>query len=201
MDLSGGNPNPYRIVPSAYNPGNIGANVTTVNQATGVVGGISVGAGPTSLEFRYVAPDTRPCSVDVSTDGTSWTRSTDSGGAFQRSLLVSALNPNTAYQYRLMCYFDQAAAYEFLPDQITTGTATTATALARTVFETFTLPTGAAAAAFSFVAADGSVVNQTCNTSPCAVGLGVGTWTRKLVFQTAGSAVVGSPSATEIKVP
>jgi len=40
MNLAGGNPNPYAIVPSRYNPGNLGANVTAVNQATGVVQGI-----------------------------------------------------------------------------------------------------------------------------------------------------------------
>jgi len=121
MNLAGGNPNPYAIVPSFYNPGNIGANVTTVNQATGVVQGISVNNGPTSLTFSYAAPDTRACSVDISSDGIAWVRMTDSGGAFSRSLTFTGLNANTTYRYRIMCYFDQSPQYEFLPNQITSG--------------------------------------------------------------------------------
>jgi hypothetical protein len=201
MNLAGGNPNPYAIVPSRYNPGNLGANVTSVNQATGVVQGITVNQGPTSLTFSYAAPDIRACSVDVSSDGTAWTRMTDNGGAFSRSLTFTGLAANTTYQYRIMCYFDQSAAYEFLSSQITSGTVTTAANIATTVFQTFTLPQGATKAVFAFSAPDGSMVNQTCPTSPCSVNLSAGNWTRTLTFQTDNSVAVGTTSATKINIP
>jgi hypothetical protein len=40
-------------------------------------------------------------------------------------LSIRGLGPGSSYQYRIMCYFDQSAQYEFQPDQITTGTFTT----------------------------------------------------------------------------
>ena len=201
MNLAGGNPNPYAIVPSVYNPGNLGANVTTVNQATGIVQAISVNNSPTSLTFSYAAPDVRSCSVDISSDGTTWARMTDSGGAFSRSLTFTGLTANTAYQYRIMCYFDQAAAYEFLPRQITSGTSTTAANIATTIYQTFTLPSGASKAVFAFVASDGTTVRQTCSGSPCSVNLSPGNWTRMLTFETDSSVAVGTTSATKIYVP
>jgi hypothetical protein len=200
MNLAGGNPNPYTIVPSFYNPGNIGANVTTVNQATGVVQGISVNNGPTSLTFSYAAPDNRACSVDVSSDGTAWARMTDSGGAFARSLTFTGLTPNTTYRYRILCYFDQSAAYEFLSSQITSGTVTTASNIATTVYQTFTLPSGASKAVFAFTASDGTTVRQSCSSSPCGVNLIPGNWTRTLIFETSNSVTVGTISSVEITV-
>jgi hypothetical protein len=187
-------------VPSRYKPGNIGANVTTVNQAAGVVQGISVTNGPASLGFSYVAPDSRACSVDISSDGTTWTRMTDNGGGFQRSLTFSGLTANTSYHYRILCYFDQSASYEFLPSEVTSGTATTTTSIATAVYQTFTLPSGASKAVFSFVDSNGSTVNQTCSSSPCSVSLSSGNWKRTLTFQTAGSVPVGTTSYVDIKV-
>jgi hypothetical protein len=200
MNLAGGNPNPYTIVPSFYNPGNIGANVITVNQATGVVQGISVNNGPTSLTFGYAAPDSRACSVDISSDGATWARMTDSGGAFARSLTFTGLTANTNYQYRIMCYFDQSAAYEFLPSQITSGTVTTAANIATTVYQTFTLPSGASKAVFAFAAANGTTVHQTCSSSPCSVSLSPGNWTRTLTFETSDSVPVGTTSSEGITI-
>jgi hypothetical protein len=201
MNLAGGNPNPYAIVPGIYNPGNVGANVTTVNQATGVVQAILVNKGPTSVTFSYAAPDIRACSVDVSPDGMTWSRMTDSGGAFSRSQTFTGLAPNTTYQYRIMCYFDQSAAYEFLSSQITSGSVTTAANIATTVFQTFTLPPGASKAVFAFAAPDGTTVHQTCSSSPCSVNLSSGSWTRTLAFETDDSVAVGTTSATRINVP
>ncbi len=200
MNLAGGNPNPYAIVPSVYNPGNLGANVTAVNQATGVVQGISVNNGPTSLTFSYAAPDNRACSVDIGSAGSTWSRMTDSGGAFARSLTFTGLTPNTVYQYRVMCYFDQSAAYEFLPAQITSGTITTAANIATTVYQTFTLPPGASKAVFAFAASNGTTVNQTCSSSPCTVNLSPGNWTRTLTFETSDSLPVGTLSSVDVKI-
>jgi hypothetical protein len=200
MNLTGGNPKPYTIVPSVYNPGNIGANVTIVNQAAGVVQGVSLNKGPSFLQFSYVAPDTRVCSVDISPDGTTWSRMTDSGGSFSRSLTFTGLTPNTPYQYRIMCYFDQSAAYEFLPSEITSGTIITATGTPRVVFQNFTLPPGASKAVFVFTGPAGSPVTQTCFTSPCSVNLDIGTWSRTVTFETNSSSIVGVPSTTSISV-
>jgi hypothetical protein len=200
MNLAGGNPNPYTIVPSVYNPGNLGANVTLVNQATGVVQDISVSNGPASLTFSYAAPDNRACSVDISSDGSKWARMTDSGGAFARSLTFTGLAANTTYQYRIMCYFDQSAAYEFLSSQITSGAVKTAANIATTVFQTFTLPSGASKAVFAFTALDGTTVRQTCSSSPCSVNLSPGNWTRTLTFETSDSVPVGATSSGDIKI-
>lgn len=200
MDLASGNPKPYTIVPSIYNPGNIGANVTLVNQAAGVVEGISLNKGPGFLQFSYIAPDTRACSVDISPDGMAWSRMTDTGGSFSRSLTFTGLTPNTPYQYRIMCYFDQSAAYEFLPSEITSGTIVTSVGTPRVVFQNFKLPAGATKAVFDFTGADGSQVSQTCLSSPCSVNLDVGTWTRTLTFETNSSSIVGVKSTTNIAV-
>lgn len=200
MDLTAGNPKPYTIVPSVYNPGNIGANVTLVNQAAGVVQGISLNKGPGFLQFSYIAPDTRACSVDISPDGTTWSRMTDSGGSFSRSLTFTGLTPNTPYQYRIMCYFEQSAAYEFLPSEITSGTIITSIGTPRVVFQNFTLPAAASKAVFDFAGPDGSHVVQTCFSSPCSVNLDAGTWTRTLTFETNSAAIVGARSVTAITV-
>jgi hypothetical protein len=110
----------YRIVPSAWNPGNIGANVDSISSATGTVTNIAVTPAATAVQFTYLAPDSRACSVDLSSGG-AWTRTTDNGGATNRSVSVRNLTPVQQYQYRIMCYFDQSAQYEFLPNQITTA--------------------------------------------------------------------------------
>jgi hypothetical protein len=99
-----------------------------------------------------------------------------------------------------MCYFDQSALYEFLPSEITSGTITTSVGTPRVVFQNFTLPAGATKAVFNFVGLDGSVVTQTCLSSPCSVNLDIGTWTRTLTFETNSSSVVGVPSTTGITV-
>jgi hypothetical protein len=111
----------YRIVPSAWNPGNIGADVDTITSATGTVTNIAATPAATSVQFTYTAPDTRICYVDVSPDGVNWTRTQDAGGAANRSLSVGNLGGGLTYQYRLMCYFDQSAQYEFPASQITSG--------------------------------------------------------------------------------
>jgi hypothetical protein len=121
------NPVTYRIVPSVWNPGNIGADVDSITSATGTVTNIAVSVSPsaTTAVFTYTAPDSRACSVDVISSNASATRTADSGGATSRLVSVSGLLPNSKYQYRVMCYFDQAAQYEFLPGQITTAAFTT----------------------------------------------------------------------------
>ncbi len=122
----------YRIVPSAWNPGDIGADVDSITSATGTVTNIGVRlsasrhrVGETttaSVLFTYTAPDARQCYVDLSSDGVSWNRTQDAGGTAGRTLTISGLTPGVNYQYRLMCYSDQSAQYEYLANQITSGT-------------------------------------------------------------------------------
>ncbi len=202
LNLAGGNPNPYTIVPTVYNPGILGANVTVVNQATGTVQGIVVSPGQTALNFAYVAPDSRACSVDVSPTGAgTWTRLTDSGGSLARTLTFTSLTASTAYDYRLQCYFDQTSTMEFLPGQITSGTISTAAASTRTVLTTFTLPSGATKVIVSFQGLQGSPVSATCTTSPCSVALvPVGFDTRTLEYQNVSSVRVGAVGTVTVKV-
>ena len=111
----------YRIVPSAWNPGNIGADVDAITSATGTVTNIAVTPTATSVQFSYTAPDSRACYVDTSPDGVNWTRTQDAGGAVNRSLSPGKLMRGITYHYRLMCYADQSADYEYIPGQITSG--------------------------------------------------------------------------------
>ncbi len=121
----------YRIVPSFWNPGNIGADVDSITSATGTATNIAVSASSTSAQFTYVAPDNRACSIDLTPNGLYWTRAMDQGGPTNRALSFTGLISGSKYQYRLMCYFDQSAQYEFLPGQITTGAFTTSRRLVR----------------------------------------------------------------------
>jgi hypothetical protein len=121
----------FRIVPSFWNPGNIGADVDSITSATGTVTDIAVSPSSTSAQFTYAAPDNRACSIDLTPNGLYWTRTTDQGGPTNRALSFTGLISGSKYQYRLMCYFDQSAQYEFLPGQITTGAFTTSRRLLR----------------------------------------------------------------------
>jgi len=115
------NPPTYRILASSWNPGNIGADTDAITAATGTVGNISVQPSAGSVQISYTAPDSRACYTDLSPDGASWTRSEDTAGALNRVLTIGGLMSSTVYQYRLMCYSDQSAQYEYLPGQITAG--------------------------------------------------------------------------------
>lgn len=113
----------YRSNLSSYNDGSQGANIDIINSTSGVVTGINISMSANGAVFSYTAPDTRACIVDTSTDsGVTWTRTTDSGGAQARNLLISGLF--ATFQYRLMCYMNQTATFEFQPNQITNGTFT-----------------------------------------------------------------------------
>jgi hypothetical protein len=99
-----------------------GADVGAIYAAMGVVRNIAMKAAATSATWTYNAPDTRACSVDVSSVDTTWNRTTDAGGATSRTLTVNSLSPGTNYNWRLICYFDQAASYDlWKPDEITSG--------------------------------------------------------------------------------
>ena len=82
-------------------------------------------AGISGAGFSYTAPDSRACAVDVSPDGSAWTRTMDAGGSRSRSVSVSSLAPATHYQYRILCYYEQVndrVLYtDYTADQITDG--------------------------------------------------------------------------------
>jgi hypothetical protein len=191
LNTSSGNPGLYRSVATSYNAGDRTANIDAVYAAAGIVSGISLTAGATSAQLRYVAPDSRACAVDVSPNGTTWTRTTDAAGARPRTLAITSLTASTAYQYRLMCYFDQTTAAEFASDEITTGTFTTTAAASRTVTQGFVLPTGATQILVTYTPFSGSAVTQTCTTSPCSLTVTSGAYTVTMQPQTGGAVSVG----------
>ena len=110
---------------TAYSTGDAGANLNAITSATGVVSDINIILSSSSVQFSYLAPDTRSCSLDTSRDGSTWTRIEDAGGLRPRQVRASGLIPSSTYQYRLMCYFDQTNDLEFAGDRITTGVFTT----------------------------------------------------------------------------
>jgi hypothetical protein len=203
LNLANGNPHNYPRVSTPWNAGTVGADVTIVDQATGVVNDIVLSTASTVLQVAYTAPDSRACYTDISTDGITWgTRTTDGGGAFARSVSFTGLTASTLYYYRLQCYFDQTAAFEFLPSQITSGTITTAASGTTTTNTTFTLPSGASKAIVSYAPLTGGTPSATCTTSPCAVtsvprGVNV---PRTIQYQTSGSVQVGAAGTVNVTV-
>jgi hypothetical protein len=190
----------FTTVASSYNSGSAGANIQSIYAAAGIVQNISVTPSTAALQFNYSAPDSRACSVDISPDGANWTRTTDGGGPSVRSLVVSNLTAGTAYQYRIMCYFDQQALYEFLPKQITSGTVATMLAANRTIQIAYQLPAGATQASITFTPIAGSPITQSCASSPCAITLGTGSYTRTITFQAANGTAVGAPSLVALTI-
>jgi hypothetical protein len=113
-----------------YNPQRIGADIDAQISAMGMVTGVKPPAPAFDFaEFSYTAPDARACAVDVSPDGVTWTRTTDSGGPAIRVVRVQGLHPSTQYQSRIVCYYTQqndGVLYtDYTPDEITTATFTT----------------------------------------------------------------------------
>lgn len=112
-------------VPASATPAGVDYGQLTIDQ--GLTTGIKVArSGEKGLMFNYTAPDARACSVDVSRDGSTWTRTTDTGGARARTLTVAGLTPLATYQYRILCYYEQVndgVLYtDYTADQTTNGT-------------------------------------------------------------------------------
>lgn len=98
----------------------VGANIATLENDAGIVRAISVVPTSTSITVSYTAPDTTACAVDSSQNaGTTWNRTTASGGSQSQSITVTGLTPSTATLYRLMCYSDQSAATFSFPSEAT----------------------------------------------------------------------------------
>lgn len=201
LSVSSGVPTDYAAPPSPYNPGTNGVNMQTLLSATGIVQQIAVYPSATVLTFKYLAPDASACSVDVSPDaGVTWTRFTDAGGSRGRSLNATSLTAATAYQYRIQCYFDQSATYEFLPSQITSATVTTSVVAGRTPKIGFTLPAGASKASVTMTPFSGSPVVTACASSPCTLTVAAGSYTQSIQPQTAGSVSVGPASSAVVTI-
>lgn len=197
-----GNPHDYPSAINVWNPATVGADVAIVDQATGTVNNIVLTTDATDIMVAYVAPDSRACSVRLSPHSAgTWTRMTDSGGAFSRSLTFGSLTASTSYDWNLECYSDQSAAFEYLPSQITSGMISTTASSTRTVITTFTLPATATKAIISFQGLAGSPVSGTYTSSPASTAsVPVGNVSRTITYQTSGSVNVGSPSTTTVKI-
>ncbi|HWC01079.1 MAG TPA: hypothetical protein VG672_30445 [Bryobacteraceae bacterium] len=110
----------------AVSGGSMGANLDDLQAAAGLVTGIlPVQVGRVGALFSYTAPDGNACSVDTSTDGITWARVSDGGGARSRVVTVSGLTPGTNYQYRILCAYEQVnddtLLTKYPDDQVTNG--------------------------------------------------------------------------------
>lgn len=108
-----------RVTPTAYNfSGAVGADIQGLITKLGIVKNIAASPRATSIQFTYTAPDSSACSVDTSPDGVTWTRTTDSGGARDRTLLVTELPSRTSISYRVMCYYSQSSPWFSFPSEL-----------------------------------------------------------------------------------
>ena len=188
-----------------------GANMNTLESALGIVSNISVQVASSAAIINYRAPDYRGCSVDLSSDGSIWTRQADLGGERQRSVMFASLTPGQPYQYRILCYFDQsegitAGWLAFPPDPsnlATDGTFTTFAVSLRNPAFAFSLATFAGSTAFKVTMTEPDGVTQysnTCATSPCVVSdVPVGDYSTVRQWM-AGSTVIASSDAQTVSV-
>ena len=193
-NINGGDPT---CTPTPQNPCAAGVNVQGLEAALGIVSNVVVRPGPSALQFSYIAPDSRMCSVDTSPDGVSWTRTSDSGGSRLRAILVSGLSASASYQYRLMCYYSQTPAWfsaawdktNLVTDGVSAGTTASGT---RTITVQFTPATGAASTKVTMTPLVGSAVSAICNSSPCAVPGVADGWNQQALEYWSGSGATGT---------
>ena len=192
----------YSIVATMSNAGNVGANLNAILSATGTVTNVSVALSASSAAVSYTAPDDRSCSVDVSPDGVTWTRTSDSGGIRQRSIPLTGLSAATPYNYRVLCYFEQLSPL-FAGSQITDGTFTTLAAGTRDPSFAFSLAEFSGSANFkvTMTAPDGVTrYANTCGASPCVLAnVPVGTYSTVQQWLN-GSTVIATSDAQEVAV-
>ncbi len=163
---------------------------------------------PTAALFKYKAPDTRACYVDMSKDGgLSWTRTNDGGGGQARTLRVTGLTQGSTYMYRILCYYEQAndgVLYtEYESDQNTSGSFRTPSAGIGKVLLEFTLPPnqGAAQMAVELQPLDGSsAVTHVCLESPCSFTAPVGDYTLTSRYLNPANVQVATGSAKTVSV-
>lgn len=204
----------WRCTPTAQSSCAAGANINTLESDLGIVSHISTRVASDSATISYLSPDTRACSVDISSDsGTTWTRQGDGGGVRSRSVAFTGLTASHGYQYRILCYFDQTEArtagwFAFPSDPSnleTAGTLTTLASATRTVAVPFSLSAFAGAVTFSvgLRAADGTSFyhNDTCTSGPtCSLsGVPVGDYTvSKRWLNGSGGVVAANDLTAEI---
>jgi hypothetical protein len=195
--LMGAATNDFTCTPTRANSCVAGANLQGLKSELGIVSNINVRVGASALQFDYVAPDARRCSVDTSADGASWTRTTDSGGARPRRITVSGLNSATNYQYRVMCYYDQTDPWFSYPSESTSmatnGMKTTAPAGSHDLAVRFRIPAQAATALVTVTGIGSAPVSQSCGASPCTVAnVPLGAAQMSIAYLSSGGAPVSS---------
>jgi hypothetical protein len=86
-----------------------GADINALESAQGKVGNVRVEYNMYSAKLSYIAPDSKACFVDYSTDARMLnpTRVSDGGGAVSRGVSMSGLNAGTLYYYRVDCASEQ----------------------------------------------------------------------------------------------
>lgn len=102
----------YHCIGKGGKPCAAGVDIEKLESSLGIVSHIAATASGTSATISYLAPDARACTIDFSGNaGKSWQRKTDNGGDVKRSVTLTGLTPDTPYQYRLLCYFDQTGEW------------------------------------------------------------------------------------------
>ena len=171
-----------------------GVNVNKLEGDLGIVSQISSNVSGTTLAVSYLAPDSRSCYVDITTNGgTSWTRTQDSnpGVRSYRTVSFTGLGTGVSGTYRILCYFNQTEGYNYNENGDTTGwfrfpseysniqTVGSFTTLSSTVSRVtenyFTFPSGVSNVTLTYTpVSGGSSYFNGCTSSPCAVTVPVG---------------------------
>ncbi len=194
--------------PSSSNPGGRGVDYDQLNSDGGLVTSVQpLLRASDRARIRYIAPDTRTCYVDFSSDGTNWSRQADTGGARIRSVTLTGLAASGAYEYRILCYFEQindGVLYtEYTPDQITRGkfeTLPVGTGRISLQFEAASVP-GAVRMDVTLTPLAGPAVTASCSTSPCAIPAPIGDYSMKTIYVGAANnqLTAGSPVTVAVR--
>jgi hypothetical protein len=188
----------FRCLPTNQTSCTAGANIGKLESDLGIVSQISAAVAGDKTTLAYVAPDSGGCSADISADGTTWTRTADSGGDVQRSISWTGLLPGTTYQYRLLCYYDQTQPWFAFPsdssDINTSGTFITATPAAALITTT-SLANGQTGVPYS------AVLAAVGGTTPYSWQLVSGTLPAGLTLNAQTGQIGGTPTSGVTNTP
>ena len=131
----------------------------------------------------------------------------DSGGGRVRELLLGALQMDTIYQHRILCYFEQVndgVLYtDYTPKQTTNGTFRTLAAphlaLATVPFSLASVP-GSNHVSVTLQPVSGSPIQRDCATSPCQATVLTGDYVVYVKYLNASGALLASSDSGVLSV-
>jgi len=193
---------------TSFAPGGIGVDYDKLASDQGLVTEIQPPRlNSDAAKFHYTAPDARACAVDVKPAGGDWSRTMDSGGGRVRELLLCALQMDTIYQHRILCYFEQVndgVLYtDYTPKQTTNGTFRTLAAphlaLATVPFSLASVP-GSNHVSVTLQPVSGSPIQRDCATSPCQATVLTGDYVVYVKYLNASGALLASSDSGVLSV-